>query len=137
MKLECGDCLELLKDVPDDSVDFILTDLPFGITDAPFDVRLPFEPLWKEFYRVSKKNAAMAFFANGKFLIELAASNLKHYRYKWVWKKNLATGFLNAKKMPLRCHENILVFYQQLPTYNRVEICGQATQIPRRNDCPN
>ena len=115
-----GDCLELMKEIPDGSVDMILTDLPFGITDAPFDIRLPFEPLWKEFYRVTKKNAAMALFANGKFLIELAASNLKHYRYKWVWQKSLAVGFLNAKKMPLKAHEDILIFYQQLPTYNPI-----------------
>ena len=118
MLIKQGDCLEFMKEIPDGSVDMILTDLPYGITDAPFDKRIPFEPMWKEFYRVAKKKAAMALFANGKFLIELAASNLKDYRYKWVWHKNLGTGFLNAKKMPLKCHEDILIFYRTLPTYN-------------------
>ena len=112
------DCLEGMKKIPDGSVDFILSDLPFQMTDCHWDKKIPFEPMWKEFYRVAKKNAAMALFANGKFLIELAASNLKDYRYKIVWLKNLATGFLNAKKMPLKCHEDVLIFYRQLPTYN-------------------
>ena len=113
-----GDCLELMKEIPDGSVDLILTDLPFGITDCAFDKRIPFEPMWKEFYRVTKLNAAICLFAASKFLIELAMSNLKDYRMKWVWEKSLGVGFLNAKKMPLRCHEDILVFYRKLPTYN-------------------
>ena len=113
-----GDCLELLKDVPDGSIDFILTDLPFGMTDCSWDIRLPFTLMWEQFNRVTKKNAAVVLFANGKFLIELAASNLKNYRYEWCWKKSRRVGFLNAKKMPLKCHENISVFYRALPTYN-------------------
>ena len=113
-----GDCLELMKEIPNGSVDLILTDLPFGITDCAFDKRIPFEPMWKEFYRVTKLNAAICLFAASKFLIELAMSNLKDYRMKWVWEKSLGVGFLNAKKMPLRCHEDILVFYRKLPTYN-------------------
>ncbi len=112
------DCLEGMKRIPDGSVDFILSDLPFGMTSNDWDKKIPFEPMWKEFYRVSKKNAAMALFANGKFLIELASSNLKDYRYKIVVEKSLATGFLNANKTPLKCHEDVLIFYRQLPTYN-------------------
>ncbi len=112
------DCLTGMSKIPDGSVDLIITDLPYGITDCAFDRRLPFEPLWEQFHRVTKKNAAICLFAAGKFLIELAASNLKEYRYKWVWRKNLGTGFLNAKKMPLRAHEDILIFYRKLPKYN-------------------
>lgn len=112
------DCLQGMKRIADGTVDCILSDLPYQITDCAFDVRIPFEPMWEQFKRVTKRNAAIVLFANGKFLIELAASNLKDYRYKWVWHKNLGTGFLNAKKMPLKCHEDILIFYQQLPTYN-------------------
>ena len=112
------DCLEGMKKIPDGSVDMILTDLPYGTTDCDFDKRLPFEPMWEQFLRVTKKKAAIALFANGKFLIELAASNLKHYRYDWIWEKHVGMGFFNANKMPLRCHEKILIFYQQLPTYN-------------------
>lgn len=112
------DCLIGMKKIPDGSVDCIITDLPFGITDCDFDRRLPFEPMWEQFNRVTKRNAAVALFANSKFLIELAASNLRDYRYKWVWIKPQGSGFLNAKKMPLKCHEDILIFYRQLPTYN-------------------
>ena len=112
------DCIEGMKRLAQGSVDFILADLPYGITDAPFDRRLPFEPLWEQFWRVCKPNAAIALFAVGKFNIELAASQLKWYRYEWIWQKNLAVGFLNAKKMPLRAHENIQIYYKKLPTYN-------------------
>ena len=112
------DCLEGMKKLPSGSVDFILADLPYGITDAPFDKRLPLEPLWQEFWRVVKPNAAIALFAVGKFNIELAASQLKWYRYEWIWQKNIGVNFLHAHRMPLRIHENILVFYKKLPTYN-------------------
>jgi len=88
------------------------------MTDCHWDKKIPFEPMWKEFYRVSKKNAAMALFANGKFLIELAASNLKDYRYKIIVEKAVPTGFMNANRMPLKYHEDVLIFYRQLPTYN-------------------
>ena len=118
MLLKQGDCLELMKEIPDGSVDMILTDLPYGITDCAFDVRIPFEPIWEHFKRVTKKNAAIVLFSQMPFGAELIMSNRKMFRYEWIWEKSLGVGFLNAKKMPLRCHENILVFYQQLPTYN-------------------
>ena len=118
MLIKHGDCLELMKEIPDGSVDMILTDLPYGITDCAFDVRIPFEPMWEHFKRVTKKNAAIVLFSQMPFGAELIMSNRKMFRYEWIWEKSLGVGFLNAKKMPLRCHENILVFYQQLPTYN-------------------
>ena len=96
----------------------ILTDLPYGITDCAFDVRIPFEPMWEQFKRVTKKNAAIVLFSQMPFGAELIMSNRKMFRYEWIWEKSLGAGFLNAKKMPLRSHENLLVFYQQLPTYN-------------------
>ncbi len=117
-KLYLGDCLELMREIPTGTVDFICADLPYGITNCAWDRRIDLGRMWQEFLRVGKENAAIALFAAGKFLIELAASNLKMYRYKWVWEKNLAVGFLNAKKMPLRAHEDILIFYRKLPTYN-------------------
>ncbi|MBQ6758017.1 MAG: site-specific DNA-methyltransferase [Selenomonadaceae bacterium] len=113
-----GDCLELLKELPDGSVDMILDDLPYGTTDCAFDRRLPFEPMWEEFLRVTKHNAAIVLFSQMPFGAELIMSQRKLFRYEWIWEKSLGVGFLNAKKMPLRCHENILVFYRQLPTYN-------------------
>ena len=112
------DCLEGMKRIPDGSVDMILTDLPYGITDCAFDVRIPFEPMWEHFKRVTKRNAAIVLFSQMPFGAELIMSNRKMFRYEWIWEKSLGVGFLNAKKMPLRCHENILVFYRQLPTYN-------------------
>lgn len=127
-----ADCLEGMKRIPDGAVDMILTDLPYGITDCPFDVRIPFEPMWAQFKRVTKRNAAIVLFANGKFLIELAASNLRDYRYEWVWEKSAPVGFLNSNKMPLKAHENILVFYQQLPTYNPQFTTGKPYQKKRR-----
>lgn len=118
IKIFNEDCLEGMKRIPDGSVDMVLCDPPFNITDCEFDKALPLPLLWEQVLRVSKLNAAMLFFTIGKFTIEFAYSQLKLYRYEWIWRKNLATGFLNAKKMPLRAHENILVFYRKLPTYN-------------------
>lgn len=112
------DCLEGIKRIADGSVNMILTDLPYGITDCPFDVRIPFEPMWGQFKRVTKKNAAIVLFSQMPFGAELIMSNRKMFRYEWIWHKNSNCGFLNAHKMPLRNHENILVFYQKLPTYN-------------------
>ena len=113
-----GDCLELMKEIPDGSVDMILTDLPFGITHCAFDKRIPFEEMWEQFKRVTKHNAAIVLFSQMPFGAELIMSNRKMFRYEWIWEKSLGVGFLNAKNMPLRCHENILVFYRALPTYN-------------------
>lgn len=117
-KIFHGDCLELMKEIPDGSVDMILTDLPYGITAAPFDKRIPFEPMWEHFKRVTKKNAAIVLFSQMPFGAELIMSNRKMFRYEWIWEKLIAVGFYNANKMPLRCHENILIFYGALPTYN-------------------
>ena len=127
-----GDCLELMKEIPDGSVDMILTDLPYGITDCDFDKRIPFEPMWAQFKRVTKLNAAIVLFSQMPFGAELIMSNRKMFRYEWIWEKSLGVGFLNAKKMPLRCHENILVFYQKLPTYNPQFTSGK----PRRSFNP-
>lgn len=113
-----GDCLELMKDIPDGSVDMILDDLPFGTTDCAFDVRIPFAPMWEQFLRVCKHNAAILLFSQLPFGAELIMSQRKLFRYEWIWEKSLGVGFLNAKRMPLRCHENILLFYRKLPTYN-------------------
>lgn len=136
-KIYNEDCLEGMKKIPSGAVDFILTDLPYGITDCHWDKKFPFEPMWKEFYRVTKKNAAIALFANGKFLIELAASNLKDYRYKIVVEKHCASGFLNAKKMPLKCHEDILIFYEKLPTFNPQFTQGKPYDVFNRSNSEN
>ena len=132
-----GDCLELMKEIPDGSVDMILTDLPYGITAASFDVRIPFEPMWEQFKRVTKFNAAILLFSQMPFGSDLIQSNKKMFRYEWIWEKSLGVGFLNAKKMPLRCHENILVFYAALPTYNPQFTKGKPFKCARRTFSAN
>ena len=124
------DCLEGMKRIESGSVDMILTDLPYGITDCPFDVRIPFEPMWEQFKRVTKRNAAILLFSQMPFGAELIMSNRKMFRYEWIWEKSLPVGFLNCNKMPLRKHENVLVFYQQLPTYNPQFTKGKPYKKP-------
>lgn len=117
--LKQGDCLELMKDIPNKSIDLILCDLPYGTTDCKWDTIIPFEPLWKQYNRIIKDNSAILLFSQMPFGANLIMSNIKMFRYEWIWEKpNTSAGFLNAKKMPLRKHENILVFYKHLPTYN-------------------
>lgn len=113
-----GDCLELMRDIPDGSIDMILCDLPYGITACKWDVIIPFEPLWEQYNRIIKDNGAIVLFGTQPFTSMLVCSNLNMFKYEWIWEKTEATGFLNAKKMPLKSHENILVFYKKLPTYN-------------------
>lgn len=116
--LKLGDCLELMKDIPTGSVDMVLCDLPYGTTQNKWDVCIPFEPLWEQYHRVCKKNAAVVLFSQIPFTVDCVNSNRKEFRYEWIWEKDNKTGFLNAKKMPLKVHENILIFYRALPTYN-------------------
>lgn len=112
------DCLEGMKRIPDGAVDMILTDLPYGTTEDVSNSIVPFKPMWAQFLRVCKLNAAIVLFSQMPFGSDLIQSNRKMFRYEWIWEKPMVVGFLNAKKMPLRTHENILVFYRRLPTYN-------------------
>ena len=118
MILQKGDCLELMKDIPDKSIDLILCDLPYGTTQNKWDTVIPFDKLWEQYNRIIKDNGAILLFSQMPFGANLIMSNPKIFRYEWVWEKDNGTGFLNAKKMPLKKHENILVFYKHLPTYN-------------------
>ena len=129
-----GDCLELMKDIPDKSIDMILCDLPYGTTRCKWDSVIPFEPLWKNYSRIIKDNGAIVLFSQMPFTAALVMSNLKMFRYEWIVEKSLATGFLNAKHMPLKCHENICIFYKKLPTYNPQMTKGKPYNIKRR-DC--
>ena len=117
-KIYNENCLEGMKKIPDGAVDFILTDLPYGTTNCSFDVKIDLQKFWKEILRITKENAAVALFSQLPFSAELIMSNRKMFHYEWIWEKSLGVGYLNAKKMPLRCHENILIFYRKLPTYN-------------------
>lgn len=111
-----GDCLERMKEIPDGSVDMILCDLPYGTTQNKWDSIVPLDILWNEYKRVCK--GAIVLTAQTPFDKVLGVSNLAMLRYEWVWRKESGTGFLNAKKMPLKDHENALVFYEKLKTYN-------------------
>ena len=114
-----GDCLDLMDNIPDGSVDMVLTDLPYAMTDCKWDKHiLDFDALWKQWNRVCKPNAPVLLFASGIFLAQCIMSNPKNYKYKWVWAKPQGTNFGNAKRMPLRQHEDIAVFYRKQPTYN-------------------
>ena len=107
-----------MKQVPDKSIDLILCDLPYGTTQNKWDTVIPFDKLWAQYNRIIKDNGAILLFSQMPFGANLIMSNPKMFRYEWVWEKENSTGFLNAKKMPLKKHENILVFYKHLPTYN-------------------
>lgn len=113
-----GDCLELMKGIPDGSVDMILCDLPYGTTACKWDSVIPFGPLWEQYNRIIKKNGAIVLFGSEPFSTELRYSNLKRYRYDWIWNKSKPTLFQHANRMPLKDYENIMVFYSSLPTYN-------------------
>lgn len=113
-----GDCLERMKEIPDGSVDMVMCDLPYCTTQNYWDSIIPFEPLWAHYWRVCKKNAAIVLTAAQPFTSALGASNLPWLRYSWSWRKNNATGHLNAKRMPMKDFEDVLVFYASQPTYN-------------------
>ena len=113
-----ADCIEGMKEIPENSVDMILTDLPFGVTECKWDKIIPFELLWEQYNRIAKERAAIVLFGVQPFTTKLINSNLKHFRYCWYWKKNNKTGAPFAKVQPLRCIEDICVFYRKKPTYN-------------------
>lgn len=113
-----GDCLGRMKEIPDGSVDFVLTDPPYGTTACKWDSIIPLELMWEQLKRVIKPNGAIVMTASQPFTTTLVASNMRMFKYCWVWEKSKATGHLNAKKRPLVKHEDVCVFYGKQPTYN-------------------
>lgn len=111
--------------ITDESIDMILCDLPYGTTQCKWDTIIPFDSLWREYNRIIKPNGAIILTATQPFTSTLVTSNLDMFRYSLVWEKSKSTGFLNSKKMPLRAHEDILVFYKNLPTYNPQKTIGK------------
>lgn len=119
MQLIHGDCLEKMKEIPDKSIDLILCDMPYGTTSKnKWDSVISFTDLWGAYNRIIKDNGAMLLFGQPPFSSVLIASNIKNFRYEWIWQKTLPQGFLNSNRMPLRATENVSVFYKKLPTYN-------------------
>jgi site-specific DNA-methyltransferase (adenine-specific) len=113
----CGNCIDVMPRLEAESIDMVLADVPYGQTQNTWDVPIPFEPMWSELRRVAKREAAIVLMAAQPFASKLICSNLEDFRYDLIWQKNKPTGFLNAKKQPLRNHEHILVFYRKPPAY--------------------
>lgn len=113
-----GDCLEVMPKIREHSIDMILCDLPYGRTQNRWDSIISFDKLWENYKRLIKPNGVIALFADGMFMADLMVSNRKMWRYNLVWDKVLTSGFLNAKRQPLRSHEEIVIFYNKQPTYN-------------------
>jgi site-specific DNA-methyltransferase (adenine-specific) len=122
--LRLGDCLEVMKTIEDKSIDAIICDLPYGTTRNKWDSIIPLDLLWEQYNRIIKERGAIVLFAQTPFDKVLGASNLKMLKYEWIWEKDRASGHLNAKKMPMKAHENILVFYKKLPIYNPQKTTG-------------
>lgn len=125
IKLMKGDCLERMKEIPDNSVDMILCDLPYGVTANKLDIVIPFDSLWEQYNRITKDNSAILLFGQGTFYVDLVNSNRKMFKYDLVWDKVLTSGFLNANRRPLRRHEQIAVFYKSQPVYNPQMVKGK------------
>jgi len=124
MKLIHGDCLEEMKNIPDGSVDMVLTDPPYGTTQNKWDTVIPLEPMWEQLKRVIKPNGAIVLTSQSLFTAQVQTTS-PFYRYSMVWEKTKAGGFLNANRMPLQAHEDITIHYQKLPTYNPQKVAGK------------
>ena len=131
------DCMEGMKRIPDGSVDCIICDLPYGTTANKWDEIIPLESLWNQYNRIIKKNGAILLFGQRKFSAKLIMSAINIYRYDIVWVKSRAAGFLQANLMPLRSHEQIMVFYKRLPTYNPQFSEGKPYERKDRGIRPN
>jgi site-specific DNA-methyltransferase (adenine-specific) len=125
IQLYNGDCLELMKKIPDGSVDLVLCDLPYGTTRNKWDSIIPLDRLWEQYKRVIKDNGAIALFSAEPFTSLLITSNIQWFRYDLIWSKTQGSDFLNANRKPLRSHENICVFYKKQPTYNPQKTDGK------------
>ena len=121
-----ADCLEKMKEIPAQSIDMILCDLPYGTTQNAWDCDIPLDELWYEYIRIIKPNGVIALTSHSIFTAKLILSQEKLFKYKWIWEKSKSTNFLNAKKQPLRKHEDICIFYQKQPTYNPQMTKGEA-----------
>ena len=129
-KVYQGDCMEIMKGMGDKAIDMILCDLPYGITSRnKWDILLPLNKLWEEYDRIRKENCAILLFSQGLFTAKLILSNEKMFKYKFIWDKDKACGFLNANKMPLKQYEEICVFYEKQPIYNPTLINAKGDRI--------
>lgn len=126
-----GNCLERMKEIPDGSIDMILTDLPYGTTSNSWDIVIPFDKLWDEYTRITKDNSAIVLFCSQPFTTDLINSNRKMFKYSLVWNKNVPTGMVLAKSRPMKYHEDIAIFYNNQPTYNPI----MKPRVGKGKDC--
>lgn len=129
-----GDAIENMAKLKEKSIDLILVDLPYGVTNNKWDVIIPFDEMWEQFNRIKKNNAAMVLTATQPFASMLVMSNLKQFKYDVIWEKTICSGQLNVKHRPLRAHESILVFYDKIPTYNEQKTEGKPYKIKREGN---
>lgn len=129
-----ADCIEIMEQLPSNSIDMVLCDLPYGTTQNKWDSVIPLDRLWKEYRRIVKPNGAIVLTSQGIFTANLIASNPEMFKYKWVWEKSKSTNFLNAKIQPLRKHEDVCVFYRKQPVYNPQMIEGEPYDKGMRKD---
>ncbi len=135
--LRKGDCLELMKDIPNGSIDMILADLPYGTTACKWDSIIPLEPLWKQYERIIKDNGAIVLTSSQPFTTDLINSNRKIFKYEWIWEKTKGGAFVHANRMPMKRHENVLVFYKKQPTYNPQKTKAPEHLIDKRKTINN
>ena len=128
-KLILGDCLDEMKKLPNGYIDMVLADPPYGTTACKWDSIIPLEPMWEQLKRIIKSNGAIVMTATQPFTSFLVMSNLKMFKYTWVYQKTTPTGHLNSKKMPMRAHEDIIVFYNKLPVYNPIKTSGHKRKV--------
>jgi site-specific DNA-methyltransferase (adenine-specific) len=133
MRLINADCLEAMRDIPDGSVDMVLTDPPYGTTACKWDSVIPFEPMWEQLKRITKPNSAIVLTASQPFTSALIMSNVKMFKYCWVWDKTMASNFALSRKQPHKKHEDVCIFYIKQPIYNPQMIFGEAYNDSRSN----
>jgi len=126
-----GDCLELMKDIPDKSMDAIICDLPYGTTACKWDSVIPFKPIWEQYKRIIKDNGAIVLFGSQPFTSSLVMSNTKMFKYEWIWQKSRPANFMNAKYQPMKYHENILVFSIKRHNYYPIKFKGNKNHASK------
>lgn len=127
-----ADCLDQMKRIPDASIDMVFCDLPYGTTQNSWDTVIPLDKLWQEYNRTVKENGAIVLTSSQPFTSVLVASNIKQFKFEWIWKKTIGSGQMNIKRQPLKIHESVLVFYRKPPTYNEQKTLGKPYAITRK-----
>lgn len=127
-----GDCIDVMNCIPDNSIDMVLTDPPYGITQCKWDEIIPLDEMWKQLNRITTPSTPIVMTATQPFTSMLVMSNTKDFRYTWVWDKVKGTGFLNANRMPMRNHEDVVVFYRKLPTYHPQKTTNHVRKVSTR-----